>query len=330
MQLVRLPGTQLVTTRLGFGTAGLLRVPGRTARLNILAAAFDAGIRHFDTAPIYGLGEAEKVLGTFLAQCRETVTVTTKFGLTLNPSAKRLRLVQSAGRAVLRALPSLRQFARARASTLYEAPAFDPRTARPALEQSLRALKRERADLFLMHECTAAHLTDSSLYECLHGLHEQGLIGAFGSATTYAQTLEVIKAHPELCPVVQCEQYGFGAMDARLSGTQPRGIVTHSVLSHTFASIRRALASDASLATHWSQELDMDARQPQALARLLLQAALASNPNGIVLVHSNSPKHIAANAAAAAQPLDDARLRTLRRLSAYLAVPAQTPILSST
>ncbi len=322
MQFVTLPGTGVVTTRLGFGTAGLLRVPGRKARLGILAAAFDAGIRHYDTAPIYGLGEAEGLLGTFLAQCDEPVTVTTKFGLALNPAGNRLRVVQAAGRAVLKAIPSLRNFARQRAQTFYTAPRFDPLTAQSSLERSLRMLKRERADLFLLHECTPAHLTSPGLYACLHQFQRQGLIGAFGSATTYAQTLEVIKTHAELCPVVQCEQNGLGSVDARLNGTTPRGVITHSVLSHTFASIRQALLSNAALASRWSRELDMDAKHPEVLARLLLQAALAANPHGIVLVHSNSPKHIAANARAATQALDAGRLRALRRLSASLDIAA--------
>ncbi len=330
MQLVTLAGTGVVTTRLGFGTAGLLREPSRKARLSILAAAFDAGIRHYDTAPTYGLGEAEELLGTFLAQCREPVTVTTKFGLALTPAANRLRVVQAAGRAVLKVMPSLRNFARQRAQTLYTAPTFDSVTARSTLEQSLRALRRERADLFLMHECASAYLANPGLYAYLHQLQQKGLIGAFGTATTYPQTLELVKTHAELCPVVQCEQYGFGSIGVRLNSATPRGVITHSVLSHRFVSIRQALATNATLASRWSRELDMDARQPEALAHLLLQAALASNPGGIVLVHSNSPKHIAANAAAAAKPLEEARLRTLQRLSASLGVAAQTPILAST
>ncbi len=329
MQLVTLPGTGVVTTRLGFGTAGLLRVPGRKGRLRVLAAAFDAGIRHFDTAPIYGLGEAEELLGTFLAQRQEAVTVTTKFGLALNPAANRLRLVQAAGRAVLKVMPSLRNFVGERARTLYTAPRFDPVTAQSSLEHSLRALRRERADLFLMHECASAYLANPGLYACLHQLQQKGLIGAFGTATTYAQTLELIRTHAELCPVVQCEQYGFGSTGVRLSGATPRGVITHSVLSHCLISIRQALANNATLASRWSRALDMDARQPEVLAHLLLQAALASNSRGIVLVHSNSPKHIAANAAAAAQPLDEGRLRALQRLTASLALAARTPIPST-
>ncbi len=322
MQVITLAGTNVTTTRLGFGTAGLLRQPGRNARLKILAAAYDAGIRHFDTAPIYGLGETESLLGTFLSGCTEPVTVTTKFGLSLGAMTSRLKVMQMAGRAMLRVIPPLREFTRQRTQALYGTPRFDAATATSSLERSLRMLKRERADLFLLHECTPANLARSEVYDCLSQLQRRGLIGAFGTATTYAQTLETLKTHAELCAVVQFEHNGLGSMDVPCQSAMSRGVITHSVLSYTFASIRRALARNASLAAHWSRELDMDTAQPEALAQLLLQAALAANARGIVLVHSNSPTHIAANARAALEPLDGGRLRALRRLSASVALAA--------
>ena len=54
--------TGVVTSAIGFGCAGLFRIPHRKARKAMLDAAYDAGIRHFDTAPMYGLGLAEAEL----------------------------------------------------------------------------------------------------------------------------------------------------------------------------------------------------------------------------------------------------------------------------
>jgi D-threo-aldose 1-dehydrogenase len=69
-------------SRLGFGTSGIMGAALTTAgRLKLLDAAFDAGIRHFDTAPLYGFGEAESLLGRFLRGRRDAITITTKFGL---------------------------------------------------------------------------------------------------------------------------------------------------------------------------------------------------------------------------------------------------------
>src|SRR4051812_19410497 len=84
MDKVVLGHTGLTTTILGYGCSGLMRLSGEKEREAVLEAAFDsAGIRHFDVARYYGHGQAEGVLGKFLAGAnrREECTITTKFGL---------------------------------------------------------------------------------------------------------------------------------------------------------------------------------------------------------------------------------------------------------
>ncbi|HYH29327.1 MAG TPA: aldo/keto reductase, partial [Pseudonocardia sp.] len=53
----------------------------------VLEAAWDSGIRYFDTAPHYGLGLAERRLGAFLAgKPRDEFVVSTKVGRLLRSS----------------------------------------------------------------------------------------------------------------------------------------------------------------------------------------------------------------------------------------------------
>jgi D-threo-aldose 1-dehydrogenase len=53
---------------------------------DLLATAWDAGVRHFDTAPHYGLGLSERRLGRFLAtKPRDQFVVSTKVGRLLRP-----------------------------------------------------------------------------------------------------------------------------------------------------------------------------------------------------------------------------------------------------
>ena len=80
---------------LGFGTApigGLYApVPAGTA-YETLEAAWDAGIRFFDTAPHYGQGRAERILGDFLREKeQESYVLSTKVGRILRPSAMPVR-----------------------------------------------------------------------------------------------------------------------------------------------------------------------------------------------------------------------------------------------
>jgi D-threo-aldose 1-dehydrogenase len=77
-------------TQLGLGTAPFGElfqdVPARQA-LATVDAAWDAGIRYFDSAPWYGLGMAEHRLGTGLqARPRGELVVSTKVGRWLSPA----------------------------------------------------------------------------------------------------------------------------------------------------------------------------------------------------------------------------------------------------
>ena len=77
-------GAQLSATELGFGGAPLgnlyAAIPEETAQAT-LEAAWDAGIRIFDTAPLYGLGLSEERYGRFLStKPRDDYVLSTKAG----------------------------------------------------------------------------------------------------------------------------------------------------------------------------------------------------------------------------------------------------------
>src|SRR5579862_2039348 len=112
------------SSRLGFGTGGLLRIGSARERQNVLAAALANGITHFDTAPIYGFGESERALGRFLRGQRARVTLTTKFGLRPSRLAAQLGPLQRAARSVIKQFPALRQVAARNTGPLYSSPSF--------------------------------------------------------------------------------------------------------------------------------------------------------------------------------------------------------------
>lgn len=70
---------------IGFGCVKLSACRFEHEAIAQLKTAYDAGIRWFDTAPLYGQGYSEILLGKFLkslsSQERDDVLVTTKFGL---------------------------------------------------------------------------------------------------------------------------------------------------------------------------------------------------------------------------------------------------------
>ncbi|WP_305969022.1 MULTISPECIES: aldo/keto reductase [unclassified Mameliella] len=73
--------------RLSLGTAalaGLYRPVSKTAVQEVLTTAWDSGIRYFDTAPHYGNGAAESLIGDFLRD-RDGWILSTKVGRVLTP-----------------------------------------------------------------------------------------------------------------------------------------------------------------------------------------------------------------------------------------------------
>src|SRR5665213_3755850 len=102
---IALADTGRETTRLGFGGAGLMGRLSERESLRLLETAYDAGIRHFDVAPSYGHGMAERCLGKFLRGKIDQVTVATKYGILSPQRAGLLDIARNVTRPVLRRLP---------------------------------------------------------------------------------------------------------------------------------------------------------------------------------------------------------------------------------
>jgi D-threo-aldose 1-dehydrogenase len=88
-------GAELNFTELGFGSAplgNLYRPHTNAEALATFEAAWKAGIRYFDTAPLYGLGLSETRLGNFLyGKKRSDYIVSTKVGRVLEMSTPTTR-----------------------------------------------------------------------------------------------------------------------------------------------------------------------------------------------------------------------------------------------
>jgi D-threo-aldose 1-dehydrogenase len=82
-------GGKLDITRIGLGTAGiggLYEAISDKVAQDTFEAAWQRGIRHFDTAPFYGFGLAERRLGDFLrSKPRGSYVLSTKVGRLLRP-----------------------------------------------------------------------------------------------------------------------------------------------------------------------------------------------------------------------------------------------------
>lgn len=294
--------------RLGFGTGGLLRIGSARERQDVLAAAMACGITHFDTAPIYGFGEAERSIGRFLGRERNRLTLATKFGLTPAPLAARLAPLQRVARRAIRIFPVLRRAAVRNSGALYNAPDFSPASVRASLERSLRALRTDHVDFFLAHQASSATLPSEAVIDLLEELRRAGKIVDYGVATEFEWLLPVLGARPRLAGIVQFDSELTTGHVSSLSRTQHRLLITYGFINRAIAVCRERLRQAPPEAAPLGQCDD------ETLGGLLLRSAVLANPGGITLMQSKSPARIERNVRAVSSAEDDERVRLLSSL----------------
>lgn len=146
---------------IGFGTmsfGGIFGATDEATSLACLDAAADAGISHFDTANIYGMGVSERILGKW---GRRDIHLATKCGIVTGPP-----------RAVRNDEPYIRQ----------------------CLEESLRRLKREYVELYYIHR-RQPEIPVEDLAGTMAKLVQEGKIGGYGLSEIAPSTLR--RAHAE-------------------------------------------------------------------------------------------------------------------------------------
>jgi D-threo-aldose 1-dehydrogenase len=168
--------------RLGYGAANvgnLYRAISDEDAWAILEAAWDSGIRHFDTAPHYGLGLSERRLGSFLAtKPRADWVLSTKVGRLLRPSP------ETADR-----LDEPNQFAvLASRKRVWD---FSAGGIRASLEESLERLGLSEVDVLYLHDPDEHDLAADleTGVPAVAALRDEGLVQAVGIGSKSVEAL---------------------------------------------------------------------------------------------------------------------------------------------
>ena len=186
----------LNVTRLVFGGApigGLFAPVDEDAALATLQAAWDAGIRAFDTAPHYGVGLSERRIGRFLAgRPRGDYVLSTKVGRLLEPADGDVDGAE--GYYGTPRLTRVRDYSR------------DGVLA--SLEASLGRLGVDRVDIALIHD-PDEHGPEAldGAYPALAGLRAEGVVGAVGVGMNQAEMLEWFLPRADLDCVLVAGRY---------------------------------------------------------------------------------------------------------------------------
>ena len=157
-------------------------------------AAWDAGIRYFDTAPLYGHGASERRLGRALrARPRDDYVLATKVGRLLRPAGSE------------------------RSATIFTdvgdlEPEFDlsPDGIMRSLDESLQRLGTDRIDVALVHD-PDDHENDALrfAFPTLLRLRDEGVVAAVGCGMNQAAMLERFVGRVDLDCVLLAGRYSL-------------------------------------------------------------------------------------------------------------------------
>jgi D-threo-aldose 1-dehydrogenase len=173
--------------RAGFGAAqlgNLFRETSDNDAVGAVEAAWEGGIRYFDTAPHYGLGLSERRLGAALAgRPREEVLISTKVGRLLVPSPDSADQADDEGYAVPASVRRVWD--------------FSADGIRRSLEASLDRLGVDRVDIAYAHDPDDHwEAASSSGVPALVALRDQGVVDAVGVGMNQsAMPAEFVRRH---------------------------------------------------------------------------------------------------------------------------------------
>jgi D-threo-aldose 1-dehydrogenase len=178
LKLRPLGNTSIQLTALGCGgtaMGNMYKAVGEAEAQATLRAAWDAGVRYFDTAPLYGHGLSEHRFGTAFREFGpDPYVFSTKVGWRLFPARG-----ADLGAGLFQNIPPF---------TLRLDYSYDG-TMR-SLEDSLQRLGRDRIDIMLLHDCDRRNQGDdyparfkeamAGSYKALLKMREEGVVKAIG------------------------------------------------------------------------------------------------------------------------------------------------------
>jgi D-threo-aldose 1-dehydrogenase len=199
--------TDLIPGRLGFGAAPLgnmFRAIPEEEALATVSAAWEQGIRYYDTAPFYGAGLAELRIGEALAgKPRGDYVISTKVGRVILDEIEDVSLRDHGEKGDV--------FAHGRPNRIVNDYGYDA-TLR-SLDDSLKRLRTDHVEIAFVHDLAQDFWRDEWLarfeearngaFRALDRLRDEGVIKAWGLGVNRVEPIELLleldEPRPNLC-----------------------------------------------------------------------------------------------------------------------------------
>jgi D-threo-aldose 1-dehydrogenase len=257
---VRTLAKGLALTELGFGTAqfgNLYRETSDEVCTAAVRAAWDAGIRYFDTAPHYGLGLAERRLGAALQDYpRDDYVISTKVGRLLVPSPEGADRLDDQGFAVPASVR--REWDFSRDGVLR------------SIEESLERLGLDRIDIAYLHD-PDDHWESASTtgINTLIELRDQGVVRAVGAGMNQSAMLTEFIRQSDVDVVMLSGRYTLyeqGALYDLLPIAADRGVGVVAVSVYNSGLLSSPIVGDKTTYNYMPAPPDVIARAREIAA----------------------------------------------------------------
>src|SRR3954467_13216794 len=166
IELADIPGTSLKVSRVAIGTwaigGWMWGGTDEAESISTIRAALDHGINIIDTAPVYGFGRSEEIVGKAIAEgrLRSRVRIATKVGLEWQDG----KVFRNASRERI-----MRE-----------------------IDDSLRRLRTDRIDIYQVH-WPDPRVPIEETAEAMHTLFRQGKIGAVGVSNFSVEQMDAFR-----------------------------------------------------------------------------------------------------------------------------------------
>lgn len=168
MEIRLLPGTNIEISQMTFGAwaigGWMWGGADKRAAMKAIRAAYEAGITSFDTAPVYGFGQSEALIGEALKDVRSKVQLLTKYSLSWDEKSP---IIHYADTLDNNGKPIVIYRNTRKEKVIWEC------------EQSLRRLKSDYIDLYQQHWPVESMPIEETM-EAIERLKQQGKIRASG------------------------------------------------------------------------------------------------------------------------------------------------------
>jgi aryl-alcohol dehydrogenase-like predicted oxidoreductase len=296
-------------SRLGFGLSSIAGSGNFSHQEALIKTAIDNGIMHFDVAPYYGSGDAEKILGDILLTCPETVTITTKFGLIPFDGGRGGNLLRSTLRPVFRQFKFLKKAAtsivsRSKASSHPVKKEFEKGALLASIDASIKKLNRP-VDIFLLHDADISFARNMDVVHELDLVRNAGktiLTGISGSEETL---LDIINWRQQSYSVCQLENSLAHKVNIEKLSVNNTKVITHRAIQGGLKDLNFLIHKRPGFKRIWERETGIDPLNSDLLSQVLLELALNENPNGTVLFSTTSIKRVKSAASALNSPILD-------------------------